>query len=301
MKNSKTSLRLLLTLLLWGLTVSAEMPASASDPNVVEQPVSLDHLPDVSYAFYPFDEPRPIRVHVLEIDLSQDTVEPVVVIGDNPPEEDRNAVRADPRKLAAHPHLMAFVNTNPWTPWGPVYPINVTITGLAAANGVVRSPHRGVSVWTNKQGRVFIGDPKDTEIQEGVGGFEQILKAGQIIVEKGGPLHPRTAIGVNEHGDRLYLAVADGRQPGFSEGMSLEELAALMSDLGCWDAANMDGGGSSVLGIVDKNDRIRILNRPPGPPGYLRPLPIILTLRHKQTPDELDQLGCPKENETGGK
>ncbi|HDS83929.1 MAG TPA: phosphodiester glycosidase family protein [Phycisphaerales bacterium] len=294
MKNSKTSAWLLLTLLLWAGTVLAETSAPASDPNALEQPVSVDHLPCISYAFYPFDEPRPIRVHVLEIDLSQDTVELAVVIGDNPPQEDRNAVRADPRKLAAHPQLMVFVNTNPWTPWGPVYPMNVIISGLAASDGVVRSPHRGVSVWTNKQGRAFIGDPKDAEIQEGVGGFQQILKAGQVIVEKGGPLHPRTAIGVNERGDRLVLAVADGRQPGFSEGMSLEELATLMSDLGCQDAANMDGGGSSVLGIVDKNNRIRILNRPPGPPGYLRPLPVILTIRHKQASDESDQPGCPE-------
>ncbi|NLK42406.1 MAG: phosphodiester glycosidase family protein [Planctomycetes bacterium] len=281
MKLSKLSLCLLLTTLLSVSCVYAESPASPTEPTLDASIVEVDHLPCVRYSFRLFKEPRPIRVHVLTIDLSQDKVEPVVVIGDNPPEEDRNAVRADPRTLAAHPHLMAFVNTNPWTPWGPIYPMNVTISGLAATGGVIRSPHCGVSVWTDTHGRVFIGDPQGGDIQEGVGGFQQILKAGQIIVEKGGPLHPRTAIGINQQGDRMVWAVADGRQPGFSEGMSLDELAVLMREEDCWDAANMDGGGSSILGIVDKDGRIHILNRPPGPPGYLRPVPVILTVRQK--------------------
>ncbi|MFU8859398.1 MAG: phosphodiester glycosidase family protein [Cyclonatronaceae bacterium] len=58
--------------------------------------------------------------------------------------------------------------------------------------------------------------------------------------------HPRTAIGISEDRGRLYLVTVDGRQQA-SAGMSLYELASLMTDLGAWDALNLDGGGSTTL------------------------------------------------------
>lgn len=269
MKLKNTLLCLLLAVALTGCTLPV---------NTAEQ-ATTDHLSSIRYRLYPLTDPRPIRVHVLTIDLSKQKVEPVAVLAEDPPGEDCDAIRTDPRKLAQHPLLQAFINVNPWTPWSPDYPTNVKISGLAATGGVVYSPHHGVSVWTDKQGRVHIGDPGDAEIQEGVGGFEQILKDKHVTANPGGPLHPRTAIGTSRDGRRLYWVVADGRQPGFSEGMSLDELARFMKKLGCRDAANMDGGGSSVMGIVDKDGNIQILNSPPGAKGTLRALPIILTIR----------------------
>jgi hypothetical protein len=59
-------------------------------------------------------------------------------------------------------------------------------------------------------------------------------------------LHPRTALGFKEDGTWVFVVV-DGRQPGISIGMSLPELADLMLALGCTDALNLDGGGSSTL------------------------------------------------------
>ncbi|HEU4752525.1 MAG TPA: phosphodiester glycosidase family protein, partial [Armatimonadota bacterium] len=67
--------------------------------------------------------------------------------------------------------------------------------------------------------------------------------------------HPRTAVGFN--GRKLYLFVTDGRQPGYSIGMSLPEVAQVMKELGCTDALNMDGGGSSTLWV-----RGSVVNRP---------------------------------------
>ncbi len=261
------------------LIVAAVLSLWTTLPADSQQAVCVDHLASIEYTFHLIEQPRPVRVHVLIVDLSEQNVEPVVVLAPKSPQEDRDVIRTTPRRLAQHPRLLAFVNTNPWSPWAPSYPTHVNITGLAATGGVVFSPHRDVSVWSDKTGRFYIGTPdEDADIQEGVGGFQQILKNTEVVIQGGG-LHPRTAIGVNEAGDRLYLAVADGRQAGFSEGMTLNELAEFMRELGCWDAANMDGGGSSVLGITDKDGNIQILNTPPGPPGYLRPLPIILTFR----------------------
>lgn len=53
--------------------------------------------------------------------------------------------------------------------------------------------------------------------------------------------HPRTAIGYYEPGHYCFVVV-DGRQTGYSRGMSLPELAQVFEDLGCAAAYNMDGG-----------------------------------------------------------
>lgn len=57
---------------------------------------------------------------------------------------------------------------------------------------------------------------------------------------------PRTAIGkVGEN--HFVFVVVDGRQPGYSKGMYLNELAELMKRMGCTEAYNLDGGASSTM------------------------------------------------------
>lgn len=69
--------------------------------------------------------------------------------------------------------------------------------------------------------------------------------------------HPRTAAGITADGD-LLLLVVDGRQPD-SRGVNLEELAAILWNLGAVDALNLDGGGSSTIVVNGV-----LLNRPVG-------------------------------------
>lgn len=70
-------------------------------------------------------------------------------------------------------------------------------------------------------------------------------------------VHPRTAAGITSSGD-LILMVVDGRQMT-SRGVSLEELASLMLEVGAVEALNLDGGGSSAL-VVNH----MLLNHPAG-------------------------------------
>lgn len=58
--------------------------------------------------------------------------------------------------------------------------------------------------------------------------------------------NPRTAIGYMEAGHYLLVTV-DGRQEGYSRGVSLSELSSIMSDEGCVYAYNLDGGKSSEM------------------------------------------------------
>lgn len=90
---------------------------------------------------------------------------------------------------------------------------------------------------------------------EAVGGRPLLVRDSAIVAEvdtEGGPgfatgRHPRTAVGIGRHGRRLLLVVVDGRRQGYSDGMTLRELANLMLGLGARDAINLDGGGSTTL------------------------------------------------------
>jgi exopolysaccharide biosynthesis protein len=59
-------------------------------------------------------------------------------------------------------------------------------------------------------------------------------------------LQPRTCVGVGGSG-HLVMVVVDGRSTGYSAGVTLPGLAAIMLDLGCTTAYNIDGGGSSTM------------------------------------------------------
>ncbi|GFN22139.1 hypothetical protein TAMC210_04550 [Thermanaeromonas sp. C210] len=119
-------------------------------------------------------------------------------------------------------------------------------------------------------------DPQWHEVTEAIGGREIILRDGQIALPENSrdPLitarHPRTAVGVTRDG-RLEILVVDGRQPGYSDGMTLYELAEFMLDRGIVAALNLDGGGSSVLAARKVGEEeLTVLNRPAG--GGERPV-----------------------------
>jgi hypothetical protein len=99
--------------------------------------------------------------------------------------------------------------------------------------------------------------PEPWSVREAMGVGPMIARAGAPYVTSDEEVffgtsiperHPRTAVGVTEEGD-LILMVVDGRQDA-SIGVTLDELADLMLDVGAEDALNLDGGGSSAI-VVD--------------------------------------------------
>ena len=90
---------------------------------------------------------------------------------------------------------------------------------------------------------------------QAIGGFPLLLLDGQRVgdLEVGerasfaAERHPRTAVGFDPREEVLWIVVVDGRQPEYSMGMTLPELATLFETLGVQDAINLDGGGSSVM------------------------------------------------------
>lgn len=88
-------------------------------------------------------------------------------------------------------------------------------------------------------------------------------------------LHPRTAMGYTKDRKLIILAV-QGRFPGKAEGASLEDEARILIDLGCEEALNLDGGGSSCL-LVNGKETIS----PSDKQGLQRAVPAVFVILKK--------------------
>lgn len=103
---------------------------------------------------------------------------------------------------------------------------------------------------------IYFDNVIKTDITEMCGGCPMLLQNGKILETQGLLDHlpnrePRTAIGYNSDGTQIILLVVDGRQPGVSVGVPSKDLAAIMHNLGCVEALNFDGGGSSTLYVKE--------------------------------------------------
>lgn len=112
-----------------------------------------------------------------------------------------------------------------------------------------------------------------------VGGHPVLLRDGQRQSwwtgdHKAQGRHPRTLIGWTPSGEVL-LVVADGRAAGHSRGLTLEEAADLLQQLGASDGVNLDGGGSSTF-VGPCPSGPCVLNRPSD--GRERLLPVSLAV-----------------------
>jgi hypothetical protein len=160
-------------------------------------------------------------------------------------------------------------------------------------NGNSTIPKDGAILWINAQEKdpsisqlnpgasgkltVTLSPPEWNQVRHAVGGRLRLLKNGkinQMLVDKhleNKKRHapgkrsqelnlshePRTALGYNA--DTLFLVVADGRQPKYSTGLTLYELASILIELGATEAINLDGGSSSTFVVNNK-----VINQPSG-------------------------------------
>ena len=105
-------------------------------------------------------------------------------------------------------------------------------------------------------------NPEWQDVNHIISGGPYLVKNGDIYVDMTaqklgsvGGRNPRTAIGYTKD-NNLIMLTADGRE-GASIGLTLNELANLMKELGCVNAMNLDGGGSTVMYIKGK-----VVNKP---------------------------------------
>ncbi|MBR6163797.1 phosphodiester glycosidase family protein [bacterium] len=162
--------------------------------------------------------------------------------------------------------------------WGRMSPaVKAGHRAIKVINGVVVeiSDLNPVSISSNS---VIIDAPKTTvsninlgdklayefSVNEKLKGYENVISGGPYLVKNGnvfvdvneqkltaiGGRNPRTAIGYTED-KRLIMVTIDGREET-SVGITLTDLAILMKSLGCVNAMNLDGGGSTVMYVNGK-------------------------------------------------
>ncbi|MFX4272622.1 phosphodiester glycosidase family protein [Propionibacteriaceae bacterium Y1685] len=112
-----------------------------------------------------------------------------------------------------------------------------------------------------------VGDAVDLAVQASadvdlaVGGAQRLLTDGKIGTEDQ-VTAARTAVGVSKDGASIKVVTVDGRA-GDADGMTIQELAHFMADLGVWNAVNLDGGGSTTLVARPAGtDDLALVNRP---------------------------------------
>lgn len=115
-----------------------------------------------------------------------------------------------------------------------------------------------------------------------VGGGPVLIQQGKIHITNNEEMkfsgkaihdaHPRTGIGYTKDG-KLIILVVEGRNPGIAEGSTLTELAQLFKELGCEEALNLDGGGSSSL-LINGKETIQ-----PSDKGGQRAIPAVFVIK----------------------
>ena len=171
----------------------------------------------------------------------------------------------------------AYAILQPFPATKPNTPLTATVTGYASggaqipADGAVLVARGAQAGFLSAEAPVgskvtilLTLTPPWTNVPEALGG-------GPVIVRDGKPVFrafegftsqqlvyrsSRSGVGQTADG-RIVLAVADGRQPGYSAGLTNFELALTMMRLGCVTASALDSGGSATLAFDGK-----LLNRP---------------------------------------
>jgi Phosphodiester glycosidase len=158
------------------------------------------------------------------------------------------------------------------------------LIGLAVSNGSVVAPQTfgtndaAASLVISKTNQAGILSASSTaanltNVFNAVSG-NQIVTNGvdsSAITPTGAPhdpfgLDPRSAVGLSQNDQYLYLIAIDGRQTGYSVGTTTSDEAASMIDLGIYNGLNLDGGGSTAL-VDSKNGTPTLVDSPSGTDG----------------------------------
>ena len=258
-------------------TLALPLSAGADDVGLPALP-----YPEVRYEHRALEGPSQ-RIWVMRIDLSDPDIEVRVAQGGADPDGDSEyQTTLQPlSEIATRERFDVAVN-------GDFFFARATVDGEGAQSRYVRGKWGGVRgyaatdgfVWskgTEARPILWFDAAKNAHIEalpsvptgahQVIAGSDILMRAGKILEQDKTKFsrtrHPRTAVGLTNEGKTLVLVVADGRDAARATGLSLDELAQLMADLGCQDALNLDGGGSSEMVLRDpQSGQLRVLNQP---------------------------------------
>lgn len=139
------------------------------------------------------------------------------------------------------------------------YVLSVNTKGNQWAITLINTMYKGEEIRV----KTAAGNEIWNEAVNGLGSEgERLLINGAVAdgLEKGAS--PRTAVGIKADGNIIFYVI-DGRQPGYSYGARKDTVAKRLKELGCVNALNLDGGGSTTIaGVYPGCDNTVILNSP---------------------------------------
>lgn len=128
-----------------------------------------------------------------------------------------------------------------------------------------------------------LGSFNKWKMQTAVGGGPVLIQNGEIAITNNEEIkftgkaindkHPRTAMGYTAD-DKLIILVVEGRNKSAS-GATLTQEAQILKDLGCMEALNLDGGGSSCL-VVNGKETLKVSDA-----TGQRPVPAVFMIKKK--------------------
>jgi len=261
---------------------------------VLRRPAPVDEVRSlfqgVEYQRTAAQTPRPLLFHTVTIDLSAPGIR--FLASPQGLASDGKETTADtvPGFLKAH-DLQLAINANFFYPMHVTHPLDysprigdgVNVVGIAISDGdrysEAEAGWAALCILSNRDIRITESDcPPQT--QQAIAGNVQFVKAGAVSGDEVSPIagndvnrFPRTAVALSADKKTMWIVTVDGRQKGYSEGVTMAELGEFVLGLGADSAINLDGGGSSAV-AADVAGEAVLLNAPiqARVPMYLRPV-----------------------------
>lgn len=196
--------------------------------------------------------------HVMEIKVGEDSTASVAVgYGDDDIETiktGRNWAMTETTKQAQSMQTRRNTNVVGAINAGGYDMSNGRPSGAFIMSGTVINEPTGTTFWIDGSGAAHITSAQECKdalaagnVLEAVASFGDIFENGHARSGLDNTTRAsRTAIGIKADGTVVMLMV-DGRQAPYSVGMTMAEVGAAMEALGCVQAVNLDGGGSSTF------------------------------------------------------
>ncbi|MGG6295861.1 phosphodiester glycosidase family protein [Leptolyngbya sp. AN02str] len=233
-------------------------------------------FPGMDYQRLVFSSPRPYILHLVTVDLTTPGLQAFVTPGRAVDRRGETVARTTSQFLQEF-NLQLAVNANYFypfrekTPWDfyPGVGDRVNVVGQSISNGDRYAPGRddwaALCISTSNRAQIAAHGNCPSDTAQAVAGREALLLNGNPIpakpdAEPDKP-YPRTAIALDTTGTTLWIAIVDGKQPLYSEGVTLAELTRIFQELGADSALNLDGGGSTTL-VANLHSKPTVLNAP---------------------------------------
>lgn len=238
-------------------------------------PIEMTLFQGISYKREAYSKPRPYMLHIVTIDLTAPGIGVLVTPGKQI--SSNGEIRAQTTsEFVKEFNLQLAINANYFYPFLEDSPLEfypdsgdpIHVLGQAISQGFIYSSSQ--SGWpvlcfnANTRAQIF-------ESGECPNGTVHAVAGRHILVNRGVAANPdsfynekpyaRMAIAIDQQGQKLWLIAVDGKQPLYSEGVTLAELSQIIMELGAYTAINLDGGGSTTL-VVANPSGIYPLNAP---------------------------------------